>query len=90
MEKKYGIPKKDLQYLVSQFKISADKNRDGKIDIEEWNVWLDEQTKQPLENHPKAEAFAQVVAYSERWSCKPPTLFIPTIIILQILFFLFT
>ena len=87
MEVKYGIPKSQLQWIVSQFKTStADKNKDGKIDLQEWNEFVDNQIKQPLENHPKANAVAQVFAYSENWTCSPPTLFIPTITFLQFIF----
>jgi len=87
LEVKYGIPKSQMQFIVKQFKTSnADKNKDGKIDLEEWNEFIDNQIKQPLENHPKANAVAQVFAYSEKWTCTPPKLFIPTITFLQFLF----
>ena len=87
---KYGFPKKELIYLINQFKHKADKNKDGKIDAEEWTDWLDKHTKQPLENHHKAGAIAQVFAYSERWTCSPPTVFILSITFLQVLFYLLT
>jgi len=90
LEVKYGFPKKELIYLINQFKKKADKNKDGKIDEEEWTDWLDKHTKQPLENHHKAGAIAQVFAYSERWTCSPPTVFILSITFLQVLFYLLT
>ena len=87
MEEKYGIPKSQLQWMVVQFKTSnADKNKDGKICPDEFNEFVDYQIKQPLENHPKYNAVAQVFAYSEKWTCSPPTLFILTITFLQFLF----
>ena len=39
-EWKYGMPKRNFEYLLRQFKTKYDKNKDGKISSDEWHTWV--------------------------------------------------
>ena len=39
-EWKYGMPKRNFEYLLRQFKTKYDTNKDGKISYEEWHTWV--------------------------------------------------
>ena len=90
MEEKYGTPKAKLQWMVNKFKTTnADKNQDGKIDLQEWNDFFDKEFYQPFDPKSNINAVATVLGGApEDWTCTPPTLFIPTITFLQVVFFL--
>ena len=76
--------------MVNKFKTTnADKNKDGKIDLKEWNDFFDKEFYQPFDPKSKANAVATVLGGApEDWTCTPPTLFIPTITFLQVFFHL--
>jgi len=84
-EWKYGMPKRNFEYLLRQFKTKYDTNKDGKISSEEWHTWVSD-----LRKKKQGGTIRNVIAYSEQWTCSPPTVFIGTITLLQILFFLLT
>jgi len=84
-EWKYGMPKRNFEYLLRQFKTKYDTNKDGKISYEEWHTWVTD-----LRKKKQGGTIRNVIAYSEQWTCSPPTVFIGTITLLQILFFLLT
>jgi len=84
-EWKYGMPKRNFEYLLRQFKTKYDKNKDGKISSDEWHTWVTD-----LRKRKQGGTIRNVIAYSEQWTCSPPTVFIGTITLLQIIFFLLT
>jgi len=84
-EWRYGMPKRNFEYLLGQFKTKYDTNKDGKISHDEWHTWITD-----LRKKKQGGTITNVIAYSEQWTCSPPKLFIATITLLQIVFFLLT
>ena len=84
------MTKVKLQWMVSKFKTSnADQDNDGKIDLQEWNDFVNKEFNQPFDPKSNINAVATVLGGApEDWTCTPPTLFIPTITFLQVLFHL--
>ena len=75
--------------MASSLKSKGDKNRDGKISLEEWEEWIQSKSgKEFLARHRYADGFMRVMAYSPAYSCTPPKLFILSISILQIIFYI--
>ena len=87
MEYDTGLARHELLYLASQLN-KADKNRDGKIVLEEWENWIQVKGKRPFQNKKAMGGMMQVLAYSPTYSCNPPTLFIIIITLLEVLFYL--
>ena len=89
LEEKTGLPRHRLAYMASQLKSKADKNKDGKISLDEWEEWVASKSgKEFLAGKKYAGGFMRVVAYSPTYSCSPPKLFIAVISILQVLFYI--
>lgn len=75
--------------MASSLAHKGDKNKDGKISLEEWEDWIQSKSgKEFLSRHKYADGFMRVMAYSPQYNCRPPTLFILTMSILQVLFYL--
>lgn len=88
LELKTGLPRHRLIYLTSQLKTYADANHDGKISSTEWKQWVDKSDEQLLGNTKIAGGFLRVLLYSPTYSCVPPTIFILSITLLQVMFYL--
>ena len=89
LEEQTGLPRHQLAYMASSLKSKGDKNRDGKISLEEWEEWIQSKSgKEFLARHKYADGFMRVMAYSPAYSCTPPKLFILSISILQIIFYI--
>ena len=86
LERDTGFARHQLVYLASQLANYADKNKDGKISLKEWQEWLDSK-KRPFAKSRAMGGFMQVVAYSPTYSCCPPTVFILGITFLIVLFY---
>ena len=89
MEERTGLPRYRLAYMATQLKTKADKNKDGKISLDEWEDWISSKSgKEFVSGKKYAGGFMMVVAYSPLYSCSPPKLFIAAISILQVLFYI--
>ena len=88
LEKNTGIPKRKLILLVKQLEDYADKNRDGKITLKEWEAYLkSKQGGNFFKNNKIVHGIAQIVSYAPTVHCCPPPLFIILITCLQIVFY---
>lgn len=85
-----GLPRHKLLYLAKEVESYADKNRDGKVTLKEWQEWIQNRVKSKRETGKvkKLNQFMQVMAYSPTYTCSPPTLFILSMTCLQVLFYL--
>ena len=89
LEEQTGLPRHQLAYMASSLARKGDKNKDGKISLEEWEDWIQSKSgKEFLARHKYADGFMRVMAYSPAYSCYPPTFFILSISILQVVFYL--
>ena len=75
--------------MASSLARKGDKNKDGKICLEEWEDWIQSKSgKEFLARHKYADGFMRIMAYSPSYSCYPPKLFILTISIIQTVIYL--
>merc|ERR1711935_738187 len=79
----YGYPKAPLLKAISQLK-KYDENNDGKICQEEWNKWMNGKMKSSFaEKHPYTQIVCPIYM-----TFSPPPVFIPTMCLLQIMFYM--
>ena len=90
-----GLPRSRSEYLTKQLKTVADTNQDGKISRNEWQDWVDKCIKKTTKDAPGSGVFSKamggfmrVVAYAPTYSCCPPPLFVISITLLQVMFYL--
>ena len=84
LEEETGLPRHQLAYMATSLARKGDKNKDGKISLEEWEEWIQSKSgKEFLARHKYADGFMRIMAYSPSYSCTPPKLFVLTISIVQ-------
>ena len=80
---KHGYPKDQLLKLISQLK-KFDENKDGMIDQQEWNNFVNEKLKPNfVERHP----YTQIIIPGY-YTLDPPPVFIIGICLVQMIFYM--